>query len=117
MDNVVRFLDVMVQTKMIKLNYHFPREEMPQLVLEQKHLARNWVFSGMRMTGYSKVEDQMDENRGRLMFYTEEALDRAGANFKKKHGPVQNVVVDRNLITAQNSKSTSEALKLIPQVR
>lgn len=73
--------------------------------------ARGWIYAGYEMTVFSNIEERLAELKmpGRLKFYAETALKQAGARMNVAWIPGSSkVVVDRELITAQNPASDDE---------
>ncbi len=66
-----------------------------------------WMFDGYKMTAFNnEEEDQTQAGRLGMPWYLETGLKNAGAVFDDSPMPwVSHVVVDRNLITAQNPMS------------
>jgi putative intracellular protease/amidase len=67
----------------------------------------NWLFDGYRLTSFTdQEEDQTRPGRLGMPWYLETALKNAGAVFDDAAAPwTSHVVVDRNVITAQNPMS------------
>ncbi|WCT75696.1 type 1 glutamine amidotransferase domain-containing protein (plasmid) [Sphingomonas naphthae] len=72
-------------------------------------LARDWIYSGYRMTVFSASEEKIAEEqvlKGELYFDMEKALRSAGGDVSvTDENFASNVVVDRELITGQNPAS------------
>lgn len=71
-------------------------------------LAKNWPYRGYNMTIFSTTEEKIAESSqlgGKMFFYPQQALKTAGANVKVAFPWRSHVVVDRELITAQNPAS------------
>ena len=72
-------------------------------------LARDWIYSGYRMTVFSASEEKIAEEqvlKGELFFDMEKALRSAGGDVSvTDKNFASNVVVDRELITGQNPAS------------
>ena len=69
-----------------------------------------WPYKGYRVTVFSNVEEKIGEDQnafgGKLKFYPEDALSKAGGNVLTEEKPWQvNVIKDRELITGQNPMS------------
>jgi putative intracellular protease/amidase len=68
------------------------------------------VFDGYRMTAFTDEEDQTKAGKIGMPWYVEAALKNRGAIFDDGDAAwVSHVVVDRNLITGQNSRSAEAA--------
>lgn len=82
-----------------------------------------WMFDGYKMTAFNnEEEDQTQAGRLGMPWYLETGLKNAGAVFDDSPLPwVSHVVVDRNLITAQNPMSADAmadaVLKRLPGAR
>jgi putative intracellular protease/amidase len=70
-----------------------------------------WLFDGYKMTAFTdEEEDQTQAARRGIVWYLEDALKSSGAVFDDAEAAwVSHVVVDRNLITAQNPSSSEAA--------
>ena len=69
-----------------------------------------WPYKGYRLTVFSNVEEKIGEDAntfgGKMIFYPEDALSKAGGDINNNEKPWQvNVVTDRELITGQNPMS------------
>jgi putative intracellular protease/amidase len=77
-------------------------------------LAKGWAYAGYRMTVFSTGEEQALESPGPLFiggnvqFYPVNALAEAGAHVDSLVSWHSNVIVDRELITAQQPMSAPE---------
>ncbi|MGY4527242.1 type 1 glutamine amidotransferase domain-containing protein [Pseudomonas sp. UBA4617] len=81
-----------------------------------KPAARDWVYKGYRMTIFSDPEEQVFEgslNGQRLLFYPAGAMAMAGGDMGYAKAWQPNVVVDRELITAQNPFSDKALAKAL----
>jgi putative intracellular protease/amidase len=79
-------------------------------------LARDWQYRGYRMTIFSNVEEKIAEQSqlgGKMLFYPEDALMAAGGNVKVADAWKSHVVVDRELITAQNPFSDDAFVEVL----
>lgn len=92
------------------------------LVNSQLDQARNWIYSGYRMTIFSDAEEKIFEDslKGeKLRYYPAKAMAHAGGRMQFTDAWQPNVVVDRELITGQNPFSdhalASELIKLLNQ--
>lgn len=83
----------------------------PAALLSAPEVDGVWMFDGYRMTAFTdEEEDQTKAGRVGMPWYVEAALKNRGAIFDDGDAAwVSHVVVDRNLITAQNPGS-SEAV-------
>ena len=70
-----------------------------------------WLFDGYKMTAFTnEEEDQTQAGMVGMPWYLEDALKNRGAVFDDGDAAwVSHVVVDRNLITAQNPGSSQAA--------
>jgi putative intracellular protease/amidase len=70
-----------------------------------------WMFDGYKMTAFTdEEEDQSKPGKIGMLWYVEAALKNRGAIFDGGDAAwVSHVVIDRNLITAQNPGSTDAA--------
>jgi putative intracellular protease/amidase len=67
-------------------------------------LAHGWPYAGYKVTVFSKAEEQQIEEPqlgGRAPYYNDEALAAAGAQIQNADSWKPNVVVDREVVTAQ----------------
>lgn len=75
-------------------------------------LAGNWPYKGYRMTVFSTGEEQQLESPnglgGNVQFYPVNALAEAGGHLDTVANWHSNVIVDRELITAQQPMSAEE---------
>ena len=77
-----------------------------------KQIAKDWIYAGYRMTVFSRSEEEFAEDNvfhAKLLFNMPDALEAAGGNVvntDKNFTPF--VIVDRELITAQNPMSDHE---------
>ncbi len=83
----------------------------PAALLSAPEVDGAWMFDGYRMTAFTdEEEDQTKAGRIGMPWYVEAALKNRGAIFDDGDAAwVSHVVVDRNLVTAQNPGS-SEAV-------
>ena len=74
-----------------------------------------WVFDGYKLTSFTdEEEDQTEAGMLGMEWYLETALKNAGGVFDDAPAPwVSHVVVDRNLITAQNPMSSDAAAEAV----
>jgi putative intracellular protease/amidase len=70
-----------------------------------------WLFDGYKLTAFTdEEEDDTKAGRQGMAWYLEDALKSAGAVFDDADAPwTSHVIVDRNLITAQNPASSEAA--------
>jgi putative intracellular protease/amidase len=74
-----------------------------------------WLFDGYKITAFTdeEEEDTQAGHRG-MLWYLEGALKNAGAVFDDADAPwTSHVIVDRNLITAQNPASSEAAAEAV----
>lgn len=74
-------------------------------------LGKGWLYSGYRMTVFSRSEEEYAEENvfhKKLIFNMPDALEAAGAQVINADNFTSFVVVDRELITAQNPMSDHE---------
>ncbi len=67
--------------------------------------ARNWIYSGYRMTIFADAEEAVFEaslNGDKLRYYPARAMATAGGDMRFAKAWESHVVVDRELITGQN---------------
>eukprot|EP00005_Dracoamoeba_jomungandri_P004836 CAMPEP_0174251302 /NCGR_PEP_ID=MMETSP0439-20130205/1162_1 /TAXON_ID=0 /ORGANISM="Stereomyxa ramosa, Strain Chinc5" /LENGTH=274 /DNA_ID=CAMNT_0015331575 /DNA_START=88 /DNA_END=909 /DNA_ORIENTATION=+ len=78
-------------------------------------LQQPWVFSGYNMTVFSTEEEQTNEVRwgAKMGFYPPDVLANLGGVLSEVDPWQPNVVVDRNLITAQNPYSATLLTKVM----
>lgn len=77
-----------------------------------------WIYKGYNMTIFSNAEEKVAEEnklKGKVMFYPEDALRSAGGKVKVAKEWSSHVVVDRELITAQNPNSVDAFTEKILQ--
>ncbi|HEX3426985.1 MAG TPA: DJ-1/PfpI family protein [Acidimicrobiales bacterium] len=74
-----------------------------------------WIFDGYKLTSFSdEEEDQTRVGKLGMPWFLETSLKNAGAVFDDAPGPwLSHVVVDRNLVTAQNPMSADAAAEAI----
>lgn len=75
------------------------------LVNNRQDQARNWIYSGYRMTIFSDAEEKVFEDSlqgDTLRYYPAKAMAQAGGQMQFADVWQPNVVVDRELITGQN---------------
>lgn len=75
------------------------------LVKNSQPQAKNWIYSGYRMTIFADAEEKVFEdslNGDKLRYYPAKAMAQAGGQMKFAEAWQPNVVVDRELITGQN---------------
>jgi putative intracellular protease/amidase len=83
----------------------------PAALLSAPEVNGAWMFDGYRMTAFTdEEEDQTKAGKIGMPWYLEAALKNRGAIFDDGDAAwVSHVVVDRNLITAQNPGSSEAA--------
>jgi putative intracellular protease/amidase len=84
-------------------------------------LAQNWPYAGYHVTVFSTGEEEQIEGPkglgGNVLFYPVNALAEAGAHVESVANWHSNVVVDRELITAQQPMSAEEfGTTLVPKL-
>lgn len=92
-----------------------PREFRKALIegdiSKARSLAKGWQYAGYRMTVFSRSEEEYAEDNvfhKKLIFNMPDALELAGAEVINADNFTSFVVVDRELITAQNPMSDHE---------
>ena len=76
-----------------------------------RELGKGWQYAGYRMTVFSRSEEEYAEDNvfhKKLIFNMPDALEAAGAEVVNADNFTSFVVVDRELITAQNPMSDHE---------
>ncbi|MFJ5295452.1 type 1 glutamine amidotransferase domain-containing protein [Pseudomonas sp. NPDC088368] len=76
-----------------------------------KSLAKGWPYAGYKVSVFSKGEEQQIEPgqlKGSVLFYNDDALAKAGAVVDNGEAWKPHVVVDRELVTAQQPFSDHE---------
>lgn len=83
----------------------------PAALLSAPDRDGGWLFDGYKITALTnEEEDQTEAGLTGLRWYLEDALKNRGAVFDDGDAPwMSHVVVDRNLITAQNPRSSRAA--------
>jgi len=79
--------------------------------LKAHDLGKGWQYAGYRMTVFSRSEEEYAEEHvfhKKLIFNMPDALEAAGAKVLNADNFTSYVVVDRELITAQNPMSDHE---------
>ncbi len=82
-----------------------PRGYEKGLVENGQIPAKNWIYSGYRMTIFADAEEKVFEDSlqgDKLRYYPAKAMAKAGGQMKFVEAWQPNVVVDRELITGQN---------------
>lgn len=74
-----------------------------------------WLFDGYKMTAFTdEEEDQTQAAQHGMLWYLEDALKSSGAVFDDAEAAwSSHVIVDRNLITAQNPSSSEAAAEAV----
>jgi len=84
----------------------------PLVLAAASHVRTPWVFSGRKMTVFSKDEEQWAEkemfDKNKIGFYPPDVLTELGAKVTDGGKMKSNVVVDGRLITGQNPASAKE---------
>jgi putative intracellular protease/amidase len=103
-DRIVRLLHE--QDRMVAALCHGPAA---LLSVGQGH--EGWLFDGYKMTAFTdEEEDQTQAGRLGMAWYLETALKNQGAVFDDGDSAwAPHIVVDRNLVTAQNPASSEAA--------
>jgi putative intracellular protease/amidase len=90
-------------------------------IAEAKKLSSQWIYKDYEMTIFSNEEEVVAESgklKGQMFFYPQDALSTAGGKYKGVKAWSSNVVVDRELITAQNPNSVDEfSQKLVALIK
>jgi putative intracellular protease/amidase len=76
-----------------------------------QELGKGWQYAGYRMTVFSRSEEEFAEDnvfRKKLIFNMPDALESAGGKVENAANFKSFVVIDRELITAQNPMSDHE---------
>ena len=82
-----------------------PRRYEKGLVEDGQIPAKNWIYSGYRMTIFADAEEKVFEDSlqgDKLRYYPAKAMAQAGGQMQFVDAWQPNVVVDRELITGQN---------------
>lgn len=95
-------------------------QEFKRAMIEGDHgkareLAKNWQYSGYKMTAFSNEEEAIAEKsmNGSVLFNVTDALSFAGG-FIKNNSPFKPLVIeDRELITGQNPASDLELARAV----
>ena len=85
-----------------------PQQFQQALVQQKAPAASNWIYEGYNMTIFSDAEETVFEaslNGNKLQYYPGKAMQQAGGNMQYSEAWTPNVVVDRELITGQNTFS------------
>jgi len=80
----------------------------PQSITLNKKKSDDWTYKGYKMTVFSDSEEDYAEKKklnGKVPFYPESSLRRAGGKLVTEKNWVSNIVIDRELITGQNPAS------------
>ena len=89
--------------------------------VKARELGKGWQYAGYRMTVFSRGEEEYAEENvfhKKLIFNMPNALEAAGAEVVNADNFSSFVVVDRELITAQNPMSDHElAAKFIEALK
>ncbi len=85
----------------------------PAALLSVLEEERPWLFAGYRMVSFTNAEEQAWRPDRRLAWQVEDALRNAGADFQCGEVWASQVVVDRNLLTGQDSPSCPEFTRVL----
>lgn len=85
------------------------------LLSAERDEEAGWLFDGYKMTAFTdEEEDQTRAAQHGMLWYLESSLKNAGAVFDDADAPwTSHVIVDRNLITAQNPASSEAAAEAV----
>ncbi len=85
----------------------------PAALLSVRRPGKPWPYAGYRMVAFTNAEEQAWRGEKKLAWQVEDRLREAGAKFE--HGGVwaSHVVLDRNLLTGQNSPSCAEFTRVL----
>lgn len=75
---------------------------------------RDWIYKDYKMTVFSNKEEADAEKtklKGKMEYYAEDALNKAGASVENADPKESNVVTHKELITGQNPASDAELAK------
>lgn len=105
----------------LEKSQEFVRLVEAQKASEAQSLARDWIYKDYRMTIFSDDEEKIAESgklKGPVTYYPLQALKSAGGVAVVKPAWTSHVVVDRELVTAQNPNSVEEfALALVKRLQ
>jgi len=77
---------------------------------------KHWPYAGYKMTIFSTPEEKVAETNqlaGKVKFYPDEALQKAGGNLVIAKEWQSNAIRDRELITGQNPSSDDQLVGLL----
>jgi len=80
----------------------------PAALLSVREEGRPWPFAGYRMVSFTNAEERAWLGEKRLAWQVEDRLRDAGTEFQPGDVWASAVVLDRNLLTGQNSPSCAE---------
>ncbi len=80
----------------------------PAALLSVLEAGKPWPFTGYRMVSFTNAEEQAWLGDKRLAWQVEDRLRDAGAKFESSGEWASKIVLDRNLLTGQNSPSCAE---------
>ena len=85
----------------------------PAALLSLREAGKPWLYAGYRMVAFTNAEEQAWLGEKKLAWRVEDRLREADAAFE--HGGVwaSHVVLDRNLLTGQNSPSCVEFTRVL----
>lgn len=109
-------IDLAKSKELGKILTHFHKGKKPTALVCHGLVAllsalendKTWIYKGYKMTVFSDKEEMIAEKtklKGRVPFYPERALRKAGGKIQNAKEWKSNVVVDRELITGQNPSS------------
>lgn len=85
----------------------------PAAALAAKNPDGSWPFQGYQMTGLSNAEERLNPFAWKARWLLEDRLKEAGARYTAGLPLKTNVVVDRNLYTGQNPRSSAALARRI----
>ena len=83
--------------------------------MDKESKNKKWPYKNYKMTVFSNDEEHTAETKklkGKVPFYPEDALSKAGGKLLTRERWKANVVVDRELITGQNPASDRELAEI-----
>lgn len=83
--------------------------------------GKNWIYEGYEMTVFSNSEETMATKYylggDELFYWPQDAITQAGANYSQgERDWAPHIVVDRELVTGQNNKSSTGVGKAVLQL-
>lgn len=85
----------------------------PAASLAAKGPDGSWPFAGYKMTGLSNIEERLNPFAWKAKWLLEDRLKQAGADYTAGLPLKSKVVVDRNLYTGQNPRSSAALARRI----